>query len=176
MSANQAAVPAAQRAFLDRLRQELLLRDPDGRLLTAVDDPAELARLIAEQTVDTARVWSEQLGPVYDVEGVRALLGRAGAPVSRQAVSKRRGLLALTTGSGRVLYPAFQFRGGAPVAGIAQVLDVLPESLISRWSLASWLATPEPELDGERPIDVLAYGQVDVVVAVARAWSRALVA
>lgn len=176
MGATQRAASAQQQEFLDRLAQELVLRDPDGRLLTAVGDPAQLARLIAEQTVDTARAWSEHLGPVYDVEGVRRLLGRAGAPVSRQAVSKRRGLLALTTGSGRVVYPAFQFRGGAPVAGLAQILDTLPESLVSRWTLASWLAAPEPELDDERPVDVLAYGQVDVVVAAARSWATALVA
>ncbi len=40
------------------------------------------------------------LGPVYDVDGVARLIGGA-APVTRQAVSKRR-LLALKTGSGRV--------------------------------------------------------------------------
>jgi hypothetical protein len=176
MGAAQAAPSAQQRAFLDQLRQELLLRDPDGRLLTGVDDPARLARIVAEQTVDTARAWVEHLGPVYDVEGVRRLLGGSGAPVSRQAVSKRRGLLALTTGSGRVVYPAFQFRGGAPVAGLAQVLDVLPEALISRWSVASWLVSHEVELNDERPIDVLAYGHVDTAVAAARSWATALVA
>jgi hypothetical protein len=176
MGADQAALSAHQRAFLDRLTQELLLRDPAGRLLTGVDDPAALARLIAEQTLDTAGAWTEHLGPVYDVEGVRRLLGRAGAPVSRQAVSKRRGLLALTTGSGRVVYPAFQFRGGAPVTGLAQVLDAVPESLVSRWTLASWLMSPEPELGGERPIEVLSYGQVSAVLAAARSWTAALVA
>jgi hypothetical protein len=176
MAASQASLSAGQQVFLDRLTQELLLRDPDGRLLTGVDNPELLARLIAEQTVDTARAWAEHLGPVYDVEGVRRLLGRAGAPVSRQAVSKRRGLLALTTGSGRVVYPAFQFRAGAPLAGLAPVLDAVPESVVSRWTLASWLVSPEPALEGERPVDVLAYGQVDAVVGAARSWAIALVA
>jgi hypothetical protein len=99
----------------------------------------------------------QHLGPMYDVEGVRRLLGRPGAPVSRQAVSKRRGLLALTTGSGRVVYPAFQFGGGSPLPQLAQVLAELPEELVSRWT-----------------VDVLAAGNVDAVVRAARAWAAAL--
>jgi hypothetical protein len=33
-----------------------------------------------------------------------------------------------------------------------------------------------PELDGERPIDVLAEGQQETVSAAARSWARALAA
>jgi hypothetical protein len=98
----------------------------------------------------------KQLGAFYDAEGVRALLARAGAPVTRQAVSKRKSLLAVTTGSGRVVYPAFQFQGRTPISGLGKVLEVLPETLVSRWTVASWLTSPEVALDGERPIDVLA--------------------
>jgi hypothetical protein len=124
-----------------------------------------------EQVVDSS--W-EQLGAFYDVAAVRSLLGRVGKPITRQDVDKRKGLLALTTGSGQVVYPAFQFRGRQLVDGLDQVLNELPEQLVSRWTLASWLVSPESDLGGERPIDVL-FGQdpggVDAVVRVAQAWA-----
>lgn len=169
-----AALTERQRGFLDAFAAELAMRDPDGRLLDQVDDPALLARQAADQAVDSAHAWVEHLGPLYGVEGVRHLLGRPGAPVSRQAVSKRRGLLALTTGSGRVVYPAFQFRGGTPAPGLGRVLTELPESIVSPWTVASWLVSSEPTLDDARPIDVLALGAPDAVVQAARAWAAAL--
>ncbi len=170
------ALSRQQQEYLNRLAAELLLRDPDGSRFAAVDDPQLLAREAADRAVDAAQAWIEHLGPMYDVDGVRQLLGRSGTPVSRQAVSKRRGLLALATGSGRVVYPAFQFSGGSPVARLSHVLDVLPEHLVSRWTVASWLVSAEPELEDERPIDVLAYGRSEPVVGAARRWATALAA
>lgn len=172
--ARVASLSPRQREFLDALADELALRDPQGSLLDQVDDPVLLARQAADQAVDSAQAWVEHLGPMYDVDGVRQLLGGPGAPVSRQAVSKRRGLLALTTGSGRVVYPALQFRGGSPVPQLARVLAELPEPLVSRWTVASWLVSTEPTLDDARPIDVLAAGAPDAVVRAARAWAAAL--
>jgi hypothetical protein len=134
-------------------------------------DVDQTAVRAAEQALDSS--W-EQLGAFYDTGAVRSLLGREGKPVTRQAVNKRKGLLALRTGSGQVVYPAFQFRGGKLVRGLDQVLIELPERLLSRWTLASWLVTPEPDLGGERPIDVLFDedpGAVDEVVRVAQAWA-----
>lgn len=166
----------AHRRVLSAIARELRLRDPDGTQINAADDLDEIGRQAADRLFDDARRWHEQLGTCYDVDGVRRLLSRDGRPVSRQAVSKRRGLLALTTGSGRVVYPAFQFRGSAPVDGLGSVLGAVPEALVSRWTLASWLASPNPELDGERPIDVLADGYAPAVLTVARRWASALAA
>jgi len=108
---------------------------------------------------------------------VARLLSRTATPISRQAVHKRRGLLALTTGSGQVVYPAFQFDGRRPVPGLAAVLDSLPEAVVSRWTVASWLVSGEAELDGARPIDVLRdqgpEGQAAVSSAAQR-WSAQL--
>lgn len=87
---------------------------------------------------------------------------------------QRRGLLALKTGSGRAVYPLFQFVAGRPVDGLADVLDAVPEQLASRWTLASWLVTPRAELDGERPVEVLADGSPQPVVRAAREWAAAL--
>jgi Protein of unknown function (DUF2384) len=166
----------SQQRFLNSMIAELLLRDPDGSRLDRVDDPDALARETAGRVVDTATSWEAHLGAFYDVEGVRTLLSRNGRQISKQAVSKRRGLLALTTGSGRVVYPRFQFSDGAPLPGLDAVLAALPEPLVSRWTVASWLVSPQPALDDERPIDVLREGAVAPVVTAACAWADALAA
>ncbi len=155
---------------------ELLRRDPDGSLSRAIEID-QAAALAADTVLDPAVFWIERLGAFYDTEAVRSILARDGEPVSRQAVHKRKGLLALTTGNGRVVYPALQFRGRRPAPGLARVLDQLPEEHVSRWTVASWLVSPEADLEGERPIDVLFDedpGGIDAVVQVARNWAAQL--
>ncbi|WP_339573262.1 hypothetical protein [Pseudokineococcus basanitobsidens] len=170
-----ARTSGAQRSFVEQLLRELVLRDPDGAALARVD-AAAAARGAVDQVLDSAERWTDHLGGFYDVDGVRRLLSRAGRPVSKQAVSQRRGLLALTTGSGRVVYPTFQFTGGSPLPGLDDVLRAVPEYLASRWTLASWLTSPQPGLDGTTPVQLLREGAADVVVAAARDWARALAA
>lgn len=161
-------------SFIRLLTAELYLRDPKGRQLAQISDAPRFAREIAEKVIDTSKAWQEHLGVFYDVDGVRRLLSRNGQALSRQAVSKRKNLLALTTGSKRVVYPSFQFRDRTVVSGLDRVLEQLPEDLISRWTLASWLVSNEPELGGARPIDALHQGDVDAVVLIARNWARTL--
>lgn len=120
--------------------------------------------------------WQEHLGGCYDVEGVRRFLARDGHPVPEQTVTERWALLRLTTGSGRVVYPRFQFRNGSPLPGLAAVLEELPEHLVSRWTVASWLVSHNQELHGEKPIEVLADGRGAAVTASARAWAAQLAA
>jgi len=158
---------------------ELRRRDPDGAQLSRTDDPDELARAVAERIVDFSARWVEHLGPFYDSASVAALLARNGDPITKQAVSKRKGLLSLTTGSGQVVFPAFQFRDRRPVPGLAKVLSELPDQVVSRWTLASWLVSPDVGLDGARPIDVLhdgSDGDIAAVVTAARQWRVALAA
>ena len=124
-----------------------------------------------------SRQWGEHLGAFYEAAAVCPLLGPEGQPVTPEAVLERTDLLALTTGSGQVIYPAFQFRGRRLVPGLDRVLAELPESVVSRWTLSSWLVSPERDLGGDRPIDVL-FDQgpagVDAVVHAARAWAAQL--
>lgn len=164
----------AHRRLVEGFAAALVRRDPDARQARHIGDPETAASRLAASVLDTAPLWEEHLGGFYDVEAVRHLLGRGGRPVSRQAVSKRRGLLALTTGSGRVVYPCFQFVDGRPVEGLGEVLKALPPDLVSRWTVASWLVTAQPELDGQRPVDVLAEGHAEPVVRAARRWASAL--
>lgn len=153
---------------------ELAERDPEGTAVAKIVDPGVVARSLAGTAVDTAARWDEHLGGFYDVEGVRRLLSRDGGPVSRQAVSKRRGLLTLATGSGRVVYPVVQFHGSAVLPGMDEVLTALPERLVSRWTVASWLASEQSDLHHQVPVRLLREGVVEPVVAAARRWASAL--
>ncbi|HUW87176.1 MAG TPA: hypothetical protein VMW30_02185 [Candidatus Paceibacterota bacterium] len=160
--------------FIKLLARELHLLDPQGQQIDRIEDTQRFARETAEKVIDASRTWQEHLGTFYDVEGVRNLLSRSGKPLSRQAVSKRKNLLALTTGSKRVVYPSFQFRDRTVVKGLDEVLAQLPEDLLSRWTLASWLVSKEKELGDTAPIEALHQGNVEQVMSIARHWAQSL--
>ena len=162
--------------LVEAFEREVRQRDPDGYAVARLEDVEDTAAAAARLAVGSGEQWREHLGGFYDTPTVRRILGSVEQPVSKQAVSKRRGLLALRTGSHRVVYPSFQFVDGRLVEGLDEVLEVLPEPLVSPWTVASWLVSENPELDGERPIAVLAEGQKAPVVAAARSWARALAA
>lgn len=149
------------------------LRATDDAVLRRVPDAVEAGRTAALHVLSEA-VWSAELGPFYDVVGVRRLLGRSQRPLSKQAVSKRRDLLALRTRSGRVVYPAFQFDGHATLSGLRDVLDRLRDAPVSPWTVASWLTSPASVFGGRSPAQTLRAGQVQAVVAEATDWSRSL--
>jgi hypothetical protein len=155
----------ASRAFEEALAELV----GDGR---PVADPAELGRQAALEAV-AGSLWSDQLGPVYDSDGVMALLGG----VTKQAVSdrvRRHALLALRTGSGRLVYPAFQFDGRRVLDGLAAVLAVVAPDDTEAWYVASWLTTPDPALGGRSPHDALRAGEVEAVVVAAHEIATAL--
>lgn len=135
-------------------------------------DPAEAGRRAALKAVSGA-MWTDAVGPFYDTEAVMSLLGG----VSKQAVNdrvRRHRLLALRTGSGRLVYPAAQFHDEHVVAGLGDVLDVLVPDNTEAWMVASWLATPDPELGGRAPFEALRSGELDDVLRAARELAAAL--
>ena len=162
-------------SFAEQLADRL--RDLDG--IDQVDQDrlvehvlAEVQRVLAHpaELLDDAEVagrWSEQLEGFYTAETVRELLGG----VSKQAVSKRKDLLALRTGRGRVVYPKMQFRRSRPAPGLSAVLAAVPETVVDRWTLAGWLSSPNRHLAGDRPIDALHDGPQGLVVELASAWA-----
>lgn len=170
------AVAPSHARLAARFLQELRLRDPDGSRLAKVTDVGAVASEAAEQAVDTADTWTDHLGGFYDATAVARVLARGRRPLSRQAVHQRKGLLALTTGSGRVVYPVFQFAGHSPLPGLDAIQDVVPEELASRWTLASWLVGPRPAWGGQSPVELLREGDVGRVLAAARDWAAALAA
>lgn len=103
-------------------------------------------------------VWGRQVGPTLSSRAVAELLG-----VSRQAVHERtqRGsLLALRGSDGSMLYPAFQFgSNGRPLAGVAEAVRTLTPAVETRYTIAAWFTSPEPELGGATPSGWLREGR-----------------
>ena len=128
-------------------------------------DPTSLGRNAALEAV-AGSLWDDSVGPFYDSDGVRHLLGG----VSKQAVSDRvhrHRLLALRTGSGRLVYPAFQFDRRSMVTGLAKVLAVVAPDDTEGWYVASWLTTPDPNIDNLTPVEALKAGRSAEVEAAA---------
>lgn len=117
--------------------------------------------------------WQEHLGDMYDADSVINLLSELDPSVNLEALINNNGILALTTDSGQIVYPAFQFENGKVMDGLVEVLELLPEDLVSRWTLASWLVSEEPALHSF-PITALQLGKQDEVIAIVRNWSKTL--
>jgi len=152
-------VDSATSAFESTLAELVAGANPDL-------DPASLGRTAALSAV-AGEVWTDAVGPFYDSDGVRSILGN----VSKQAVSdrvQRHRLLALRTESGRLVYPAFQFTNRHVVDGLGDVLGVVAPDDTEAWYVASWLSTPDPALDGQAPIEALRAGETAAVMRAAR--------
>jgi hypothetical protein len=115
------------------------------------------------------RAWAAQLGPAYRQGHVAQLLDK-----SRQAVSADQGLLRLEMRDGQIGYPVFQFEGRRVLPGMRDVLRVLAPVVATSWTIASWLTSPAPELDGRTPLEALRTGELDAVLALARQTAAAL--
>ncbi|MFT6763948.1 MAG: hypothetical protein ACJAXA_002612 [Candidatus Aldehydirespiratoraceae bacterium] len=114
-------------------------------------DPAEAGRRAALKAV-AGTLWTDAVGHFYDTEGVMSLLGG----VSKQAVHdrvRRHRLLALRTGSGRLVYPTAQFDEDRVVDGLGAALTLLAPDHTEAWMVASWLTTADPALNGTTPLD-----------------------
>ncbi|MBA2495636.1 MAG: DUF2384 domain-containing protein [Acidimicrobiia bacterium] len=139
------------------------------RYRTATEDTQRLIDHLLDHDADD-RAWADQIGPVYAQQRVAELLAK-----TPQAVSADRRLLRLTMRSGPIGYPVWQFHGRRLLPGIAEVGAVLGPAAASSWTVASWLTSPQPSLDGVRPIDALHDGRVEAVVdearRVAAAWA-----
>jgi hypothetical protein len=114
--------------------------------------------------------WSEHIGPFLRSRDVARLLG-----LTRQAVAKRRDLLAIRTGRGQLAYPVWQFHGRRPVDGFAELMRLL-DGVAKRTTLASWFVSPHPDLDARAPIDALRHGERAAVRHVAQAFHDAFTA
>src|SRR6266851_5598213 len=123
-------------------------------------------------------------GPVWTTEQVRLALARDGKPVSTQAINdrvKRGTLLALQVKeAGERAYPLWQFKqdtyGWTVMTGLADVLQAIPESSMSRWTLSSWLQRPNQLLNNQSPLEALQKGDSKHVLSLANSaaerWSH----
>lgn len=165
LAADQDRPDFVERATAAFRRQLLRLEEANGLPAEEPEALGERAGLAAA----AGAVWSDHAGPFVDSQGVAVVLGG----VSKQAVSQRvkaGRLLALRTGSGRLVYPLWQFEGGGVLPGLPEVLETAgyaPERPSTGWVLASWLATEDPELGGA-PRELLAAGRLEPVLRAAR--------
>lgn len=173
VSANSELVRKIQRGNARRLgavREFVAKIAPSGRSKAAVVNEEAFkpdARSLA--LLEGARIAQQDLqeaGGAYDLAQVRTLM----QGVSRQAIDKRvqeGSLLAVPGPNNRRSYPTLQFgRNGAIVPGLKAVREALPSR--NPWTVLNFLAHPDDRLNGQRPIDLLLAGDVDLVVEAAR--------
>jgi hypothetical protein len=138
------------------------------RYNAASPETRRLVNRILDHDADD-QAWADQLGPVYRQGDVAGLLGK-----TKQAVSGDRRLLRLEMRSGAIGYPAFQFDGRQQVPGLGAIVEVLLPAVETSWTIASWLTTPQPDLDGNRPLDLLRRGNPIDAYAAARRFANGL--
>ncbi len=105
--------------------------------------------------------------PLLETGEVCALLG-----VSRETIRKkvdRRQLLALPKGGDRV-FPAFQFKDGQVLPGLAEVLGLLDTD--SPFAALSFLLSTSPSFDGKSASELLQSGDLEPVLAEARGFLK----
>ena len=119
--------------------------------------------------LEGVRIAQEDLrkaGGTYDLEQVRVLM----RGISRQAIDKRvqaGSLLAVPGPSNRRSYPTLQFNpDGTVVDGLRAICEALPTT--NPWTILNFLAQPDDRLHGQKPIDVLKEGKVNLAVEAAR--------
>jgi hypothetical protein len=100
--------------------------------------------------------WAEELGPLYEWQDVATVLGTVRTRQGVNDLAQRGRLLALSSRSGKRLYPAFQFAGGRTLPGLQEVLAIFAPTGASPWTQASWFVTPQDEFGSETPVDRLA--------------------
>jgi len=86
----------------------------------------------------------------------------------RQKVNRRR-LLALPKGRGRV-FPAFQFKDGAVLNGLPEVLNALDTDSV--FTMLSFLLSQNPDYENKTAIEMLEAGDIEPVVAEARVFLK----
>ena len=151
-----ASYTAALQAFQETLDR---LNLPEEQLA----DPGVQERLgrRAALLATSELTWDEHLGPMFEWADTAAVLGTVSTRQGVNDLARRRRLLALPTRSGKLLYPAFQFRGARTIDGLHEVLVELAASGASPWTQASWFVTPQDELDGETPAGYLSRRPLD---------------
>ena len=122
---------------------------------SASTDAAEVGRRAA-LLVHSATAWREHLGSLLDMAQTMELLG----VTSRQAVydlAVRHRLLGLARQGGGMAFPAFQFdpTTGRPYDVLPVLLGTFAAAGVDAYTVATWLATAQDELEGRSPKSML---------------------
>lgn len=136
-------------------------------------DPETAGRRAAAHTT-AGLAWAAEVGPFFDTDGARVALGG----VTKQAISARvsagrlLGLRLAADGSSRdrMVYPAWQFRPMVlrQMSAVLAAAGFDPSRPTTGWTIAAWLTTPDPDLEGLMPLQMLEAGHVGSVILAAR--------
>jgi hypothetical protein len=90
------------------------------------------------------------------------------APIASRWAAEKEILAVRFAGQQR--FPRFQFQDGAPIAVISQITDIFPEEATG-WELAYFFATPNPNIGGRKPLELLK-SDPSRVLSLARAFAH----
>lgn len=143
------AIDTAVEAFRAALVERGALSD------AAAADAAEVGRRAA-LLVEGATAWRDHLGPLLDLGETMGFLGVTTRQAVYDLVARHR-LLGLPRQGGGMAFPAFQFDPGTgrPYLVLTTVLTVFAAAGVDAYTVATWLAAPQDELDGRTPVSVL---------------------
>jgi hypothetical protein len=156
----------------DRQRQHLIsfiqpagktVPEPSTARPSEVDRFAdEIKRLLAEPELDAsaveraartaaaAPVWEEAVGRLLTVDQLLAALDMG--PEQLAGLLDAGDVITLTSHSGAIRFPEFQFADGLPMSSLTRAHRLLVhQGRVSPWSAAAWLTSPHPDLDGLSP-------------------------
>jgi hypothetical protein len=163
-------------AFEQGFRAELseLWRRHRGLADVPLEDAERLGRAGAQSAVAPI-LWRDALGEVWDTARVTEMLG-----VSRQALAQRvrSGSMLGLRGNGTTLFPSWQFdtsqRAVRPIVA-ALLAEFRSAEGVEAWTIASWAMTPQTELRGQTPAELLSKdesAEYDVLAAARHTAAR----
>jgi hypothetical protein len=134
------------------------------RLLLPDDPMADVHRAIALDNAVARQRFLREV-PCLTSAAVAAAAGHNSRNASVTASRwKQQGKIFSVSAQGRDLFPAFQFRDGAPHPTVARVLAALPANR-SAWAIAFWFVSGNGWLGGPAPCDRLDDAEAVVMAA-----------
>jgi hypothetical protein len=104
-------------------------------------------------------VWHVRFGPLLDTRWAQALL-QIPTWAGVQELIERQELLAIDSHDGQTLIPLFQCgEDGRPRPWLQPVMRALAEVDFRGWKVATWLFTPNPDLEGRSALAWLTAGR-----------------
>lgn len=164
---------AAPATYVDQAGRQFVQSLNEFGLDETSESAEDLGRRAA-LAVAAESVWEDTLGPLLTSAEARALLGG----ISREALSKKvkvGTVLRLKDDRGLTRYPAWQFDPVAQTAfsTIETLISIYRKAGVGDRMVASFCATPQPELDDRQPAELLKKGESPELITAA---TRAVVA
>jgi hypothetical protein len=127
-----------------------------GLPVTEADDPKLTASIIA--AAEFKRRLLTAAGGALTAGQVREVLGHKSLQAVYKAVKEHR--LLMVEDNGRQLFPAFQFREGAVLPAISEVLATAPRA--EGWRVLQFMVSGDQGLGAQRPIDLIKGSAQDI--------------